>query len=75
MKEMSNMTIRRFNRYLDLILNKDDYYMYKTLELSGNIELKQDLSYWVKHYEPKGKFDDVIISNSSLLPSIQDGKI
>ena len=54
---------------------KDDYYLYKQLELSGNIELKTDLPYWIRHYEPVGKYDDVLINNSSLLSSVQDGKI
>ena len=74
-KELSEMTIRRFNRFLYITRNKDDYYLYKQLELSGNIELKTDLPYWIKHYEPVGKYDDVLINNSSLLSSVQDGKI
>lgn len=74
-EDMYEMTIRRFNRFLYITKNKDDYYLYKQLELSGNIELKTDLPYWIKHYEPVGKYDDVLINNSSLLSSVQDGKI
>lgn len=74
-EDMYDMTIRRFNRFLYITRNKDDYYLYKQLELSGNIELKKDLPYWIKHYEPTGKYDDVLINNSSLLSSVQDGKI
>lgn len=74
-EDMYNMTIRRFNRYLYITRNKDDFYLYKQLELSGNIELKSELPYWIKHFEPIGKYDDVLINNSSLLSSVQDGKI
>lgn len=73
--EMKDMTIRRFNRELQIALNKDDYYLYKQLELSGAITLKEDIPHWLKHYEPKGRFDDVLLTNSSLLPSINSGKI
>lgn len=73
--EMYDMTIRRFNRFLYITRNKDDYYLYKQLELSGNIELKKELPYWIKHFEPVGKYDGVLINNSSLLSSFKDGKI
>ena len=49
-EDMYNMTIRRFNRYLYITRNKDDFYLYKQLELSGNIELKSELPYWIKHF-------------------------
>lgn len=67
MKDMSEMTIRRFHRYYNLIRLKDDYYLYKGQELAGTIEMKSPLPYWISHYEPKGKFDDVLIKNSPLL--------
>lgn len=74
-EEMENLTIRRFNRYLDIALSKDDYYMYKSLELSGAIKMKSEIPHWVKHYEPKGKFDDVLVDGGNLLTSLGDGKI
>ena len=75
-QDMSNMTIRRFNRYMNLIYSKDDYYLYKSQELSGNIKLDSKLPYWINHYEPKGKFDDILIENSTLLSSFNgDNKI
>lgn len=74
-EEMENLTIRRFNRYLDIALSKDDYYMYKSLELSGAIKMKSEIPHWVKHYEPKGRFDDVLVDSSDLLSSLGDGKI
>lgn len=74
-KEMKDLTIRRFNRYLAMALTKDDYYMYKSLELSGAIKMKTELPHWIKHYEPKGKFDDILVNNGNLLSSLGDGKI
>lgn len=73
--EIKEMTIRRFNRELYIATNKDDYYLYKQLELSGMIKPNKEIPHWIKHYEPKGRFDDALISNSSLLPSVEDGKI
>lgn len=74
-KEMSKMTIRRFNRYLQITLNKDDYYMYKQLELCGMIKMKSELSHWLKHYKPIGKFDDVLSTNSEMSSLMNGGKI
>lgn len=71
--EMEGMTIRRFNRFLQIALSKDDYYMYKKLELSGMIKMKSDIPHWIRHYEPKGKFDDILVSGNSLMSSLQDG--
>ena len=71
--DMENMTIRRFNRYLHIVLSKDDYYMYKQLELSGMIKMKSDLPHWINHYEPKGKFDDILVDSKGLMSSLQDG--
>lgn len=71
--EMENMTIRRFNRYLNIAITKDDYYMYKQLELSGMIKMKSDLSHWISHYKPKGKFDDILVDGGGLISSLQNG--
>ena len=72
-KDMENMTIRRFNRYLHIIMSKDDYYMYKQLELSGMIKMKADLPHWISHYEPKGKFDDILVNGDTFMSSLGDG--
>lgn len=72
-QEMADLTIRRFNRYLNIIMNKDDYYMYKQLELSGMIKMKTDLPHWINHYEPKGKFDDILVDGGGLISSLQNG--
>lgn len=73
--EMEDMTIRRFNRYLDITLSKDDYYMYKSAELTGMVKMKTEIPHWLKHYEPKGKFDDVLMDSGGLMSSLGDGKI
>lgn len=72
-KDLEDMTIRRFNRYLDIVLSKDDYYMYKKLELSGMIKLKMELPHWIKHYEPKGKFDDILVKDNGLMNAATNG--
>lgn len=73
--EMQNLTIRRFNRYLDIALSKDEYYMYKSAELTGMVKMKTEIPHWIKHYEPKGKFDDVLMNDDGLISSLGDGKI
>lgn len=74
MKDMENMTIRRFNRYLEIVTSKDDYYMYKELELNGSIKVKSELQHWIKHYTPKGKFDNILIENEELVSSLKNEK-
>lgn len=72
-KELSEMTIRRFNRYLQYTLSKDEYYMYKQLELCGMIKMKSELPHWIRHYEPKGRFDDILVNGNDMLTSLKDG--
>lgn len=71
--DMENMTIRRFNRYLDIALKKDDYYMYKSLEVSGQVKFKSEIKHWVSHYEPKSKYEGLLIDSSGLMSSLGDG--
>lgn len=71
--DLENMTIRRFNRYLDIALKKDDYYMYKSLEVSGEVKFKSEIKHWVSHYEPKGKYDGLLIKGNDLMSSLNDG--
>lgn len=72
-KELSEMTVRRFNRYLQYALSKDDYYMYKQLELCGMIKMKSALPHWTKHYEPKGRFDDIVVKGNEMLSGLENG--
>lgn len=75
-QDMENMTIRRFHRYLNLIFSKDDYQIFKPLEASGMIKTKGEIKYWINHYEPKGKYDDVLTSSDMLASSLnKDNKI
>lgn len=71
--ELYDMTIRRFNRVLQYVLSKDDYYMYKQLELCGMVKMKSELPHWIRHYEPKGRFDDILVNGNEMLSSLQDG--
>lgn len=71
--DMENMTIRRFNRYLDIALKKDDYYMYKSLEVSGQVKFKSEIKHWVSHYEPKSKYEGLLINSSDFMSSVGDG--
>lgn len=71
--EMEHMTIRRFNRYLDIALKKDDYYMYKSLEVSGQVKFKSEIKHWLSHYEPKSKYDGLLINSSDFMSSLGDG--
>lgn len=64
--EIFDMTIRCFNRYLDILYNKDDYYMYKSAILNGNIKMDKEPSFWIKKHKPKGKYDGVLVESNSL---------
>ena len=72
-QELEHMTIRRFNRYLSIIQKKDDYQIYKQLEVSGMIKMKQEIPHWINHYEPKGKYDDILTDGSELLSTLNNG--
>lgn len=74
-KDMENMTIRRFNRYLDIIFSYDSYEMYKPLEVSGMVNMKSEVKHWLNHYEPKGRYDDIITSSKKLMSSFDNNKI
>lgn len=72
-EELYDMTIRRFNRVLQYALSKDDYYMYKQLELCGMIKMKSELPHWIRHYEPKGRFDDILVNGNDMLSGFENG--
>jgi hypothetical protein len=55
--EIKNMTIRRFDRYLDLEINKENYRLCRTAELNGT-EFKQPLNHWLQKYKPKTRYSD-----------------
>ena len=54
-------------------LSKDDYYMYKQLELCGMIKMKSELPHWIRHYEPKGRFDDILVNGNDMLSGLENG--
>ena len=53
--EIMNMTVRRFDRYLDLEIEKENYRICKQAELSGT-EFKTPLKHWLRAYKPKGRY-------------------
>lgn len=53
--EIQNMTVRRFDRYLDLELNKEDYDLLRSAELNGT-EFKRPIKHWLKGYKPKWRY-------------------
>ena len=53
--EIKDMTLRRFDRYMELILDKENYTLCKQAEFNG-CELKQSPKHWLKHYIPKGRY-------------------
>lgn len=55
--EIQNMTVRRFDRYLDLEINKENYKLCRTAELNGT-EFKQPIVHWLKKYKPKMRYSD-----------------
>ena len=75
-KDLKDMTIRRFNRQLNIAMQKDDYYMYKQLELCGMIQMKSEIPDWKTPYRPRGKFDDILTDGGALLSSLgEENKI
>lgn len=57
-KEIENMTIRRFDRYLEMQNDKENYELCKTAELNGT-EFKNPVNHWLKAYKPKGRYSGV----------------
>lgn len=54
-KEIKDMTVRRFDRYLELQLDKENYSLCKQAELNGT-EFKVPLKHWLKEYKPKSRY-------------------
>ena len=56
--EINDMTIRRFDRYLALELDKENYLLCKQAEMNG-AEFKVPIKHWLKAYQIKGRYSDV----------------
>ena len=65
--DIMDMTVRRFDRILELELNKEDYVLCRQAELNGT-KFKRPLTHWIKAYKPKGRYEGA--QNTS--ESIQD---
>lgn len=55
--EIQDMTVRRFDRYLDLEINRENYRLCRTAELNGT-EFKQPINHWLQGYKPKTRYSD-----------------
>ena len=53
--EIKDMTVRRFDRYLEMEIDKENYMLCRTAELNGT-EFKQPIKHWLKEYKPKGRY-------------------
>ena len=54
--DIMDMTVRRFDRILELELNKEDYVLCRQAELNGT-KFKRPLTHWIKAYKPKGRYE------------------
>lgn len=72
--EIENWTLRRFNRYFEMLINKDKWNAYAVAQASGMVSFEGKIEHWIKHYEPKGKYDSLLLKSSSL-STMMDSKI
>lgn len=57
--ELSKMSVSTFDRYVDVMLRRESFSIGKAAEAAG-AKFKKPIPHWLNHYEPKGKYDDVI---------------
>ena len=53
--EIQDMTVRRFDRYLELELDRENYKLLRSAELNGT-EFKRPITHWLKGYKPKTRY-------------------
>ncbi|MEG1725911.1 MAG: hypothetical protein RR313_11005 [Anaerovoracaceae bacterium] len=58
--EMKNISVPTFERYTKMYLDKDEYKINHSAEMSGMVTFKQKIEHWLSHYRPKGKYDNVV---------------
>lgn len=61
--ELMNMSIATFDRYVEIMLKRESFNIGKMAEANG-AKFKNGIKHWLSHYEPKGKYDDVITDKS-----------
>lgn len=58
-EEIANLTIRKFNRYIDRINMYDNYKIVSTASMSGMVTMKNPIKHWMSTINDKDQFDDV----------------
>ena len=71
--EIKDMTIRRFDRYLDLEEKKENYRLCKQAELNGT-EFKSPLKHWLTAYKPKHRYADQQTNGGGIQDFLNDKK-
>lgn len=61
--ELKNLSISTFDRYVTMMVDKEASDFDKNVTAKV-IKPKKSLESWIKHYEPKGKYDNVTSSRS-----------
>lgn len=61
--ELVNMSITTFDRYVEIMLRKESYGIAKSAEANG-AKFKKPIEHWLRHYEPKGKYSDVVVDRA-----------
>lgn len=71
--EIKNMTVRRFDRYLDLEEKKENYKLCRQAELNGT-EFKRPITHWLTAYKPKSRYADQQNDGSGMQNVLNDKK-
>lgn len=73
-KEMAKLTLRRFNRFLAKILNRDMWKIQTTASLSGMVTFKEDIPFWLANQTKKSKLESYFKKIKLENPVIVDDK-
>ena len=58
-RDVKDMTIRKFWRYIKRINKLDVYRAMKSAESTGMVKFKEPIQYWMSTIEEKDRFSDV----------------
>lgn len=56
--EIGEEPIAKFIKNVKRFVNREDYVMFKTAELSGNVKFKQEIQHWLRPVESEGRYSD-----------------
>jgi hypothetical protein len=63
-EKIYNLTIRKFNKTIQRMMLMEDYKILKTAEVSGVVEFKEEIKYFLSHIEPQGRFDGLVVKDA-----------